>query len=71
VGDLVELADASNGTADKCLPSVLNSSEAGNNNQFFASLVAGTGLDQFTQSVFQAAECSGCMYEVSAALYHS
>lgn len=46
------------------MPSVLNGSEAANNNQFFSNLVSGVNLDQYTQSVFQSAECSGCMYEV-------
>jgi hypothetical protein len=54
----------SNGTADACLASTLNSSDAANNKDFFNNLITGTNLDQYTSSVFQQAECTGCMYEM-------
>lgn len=54
----------SNGTAPLCLPETLNTSPAANNNAFFNNLVSGTDLDQYGQSVFQGAQCTGCTYEL-------
>ncbi|WVQ84601.1 hypothetical protein IAT38_006756 [Cryptococcus sp. DSM 104549] len=61
-----------NGTADLCLPSVLNSSSAANSNTFFDALVSGdtTTLEGYADSVFGQASCTGCMYEMyKAAVY--
>jgi len=57
-------ADSSNGTGDPCLPANLNTSDAASNNGFFNNLVTGTDLQQYQQSVFEQAACTGCMYEL-------
>lgn len=54
----------SNGTADNCLPSVLATSPIANTNTFFNNLVSANQLDQYADSVFKAAQCTGCMYEM-------
>jgi hypothetical protein len=38
--------------------------EAANNNNFFNDLLTGTDLQQYQQSVFEQAACTGCMYEL-------
>ncbi|WRT70127.1 uncharacterized protein IL334_007121 [Kwoniella shivajii] len=60
-----------NGTSDLCLPSTLNTSDAANNNGFFDSLVTGSNLDQYTDSVFRGAKCSGCMHEMFKAAQYT
>ena len=47
----------------------MNTSQAANSNDFFNSLVTGTSLEQYTSSVFEAAACTGCMYEFYKAAY--
>lgn len=60
-----ELTGNSNGTADLCLPSTLNTSETANHNYFFNDLVTGQDdLQQYQGSVFSQAECTGCMHEM-------
>jgi len=54
----------SNGTAENCLPSVLATSPIANTNSFFNNLVSASQLDQYADSVFKAAQCTGCMYEM-------
>ncbi|ORX36644.1 hypothetical protein BD324DRAFT_651130 [Kockovaella imperatae] len=59
-----------NGTADLCLPASLNTSQNGNNNDFFNSLVTGDNLDAYSQSVFGSSQCTGCIHEMyKAAVY--
>ena len=54
----------SNGTSDLCLPSALSTSQTANTNTFFDALVAGINLTSYTQGVFDAAQCTGCVYEM-------
>ncbi|OCF38027.1 hypothetical protein I316_00251 [Kwoniella heveanensis BCC8398] len=60
-----------NATTDLCLPSTLNTSDAANNNGFFNSLVTGTNLDQYADSVFKSAKCTGCMHEMFKAAQYT
>lgn len=54
----------SNGTTDNCLPTTLASNPTANTCTFFNNLVAGRELDQYNDSVFNLAQCTGCMYEM-------
>nr|XP_031861667.1 uncharacterized protein CI109_002897 [Kwoniella shandongensis]KAA5528739.1 hypothetical protein CI109_002897 [Kwoniella shandongensis] len=60
-----------NGTSDLCLPSVLNTSDTADSSQFFDNLVTGTILDQYKDSVFTSAQCTGCMYEMFKAAQYT
>jgi hypothetical protein len=54
----------SNATTDNCLSSVLATSPIANTNSFFNNLASANELDQYADSVFKAAQCTGCMYEM-------
>ncbi|KAK8853301.1 hypothetical protein IAR55_004005 [Kwoniella newhampshirensis] len=60
-----------NGTSSLCLPDALDSSQAANSDQFFDDLVTGTNLDQYKDSVFTSAKCTGCMYELFKAAQYT
>ncbi|WVR07570.1 hypothetical protein IAU60_004612 [Kwoniella sp. DSM 27419] len=60
-----------NGTAENCLPATLNTSQTANTNDFFDSLVTGTNLDKFKDSVFTSAKCTGCMHEMFKAAQYT
>ncbi|KAL7419492.1 hypothetical protein Q5752_006330 [Cryptotrichosporon argae] len=59
-----------NATTALCLPATLNTSSTADTSTFFENLVGGTDIEQYYNSVFLSASCTGCMYEMyKAAVY--
>jgi hypothetical protein len=42
----------------------ISSNKAANSPQFFMDLISGSNVQQYTDTVFKSAQCTGCMHEL-------